>query len=180
MFSRQSHFGFDWGEFITGVALIIAAIVMFRNPGATLLTLTFIFAIIAIIRGIATLAASSKLRDYTGKLSWLSILAGVFDIGLGLVFLFNLVSGALTLAYLFAAWFLVDALANLFNAGHLRRAGTGWFILNLILDLFSVLVGVLLLMQPVVTAVGLVTLLAIDFMIFGVNAILMAFARRNV
>ncbi|WP_461225965.1 HdeD family acid-resistance protein [Lacticaseibacillus suihuaensis] len=179
MFNRQAHFGFDWGEFITGIALIIAAVVMFRNPGATLLTLTFIFAIIAIIRGIATLAGFNKLREYTGKKSWLSLLAGVLDIGLGVVFLFNLVTAALTLSYLFAAWFLVDAIANLFNIGHLRQAGMGWLILDLLLDLFTVAVGVLLLMQPVVSAVGMVSLLAIAFVLFGLNAIITAFARRQ-
>ncbi|WP_125704795.1 HdeD family acid-resistance protein [Lacticaseibacillus daqingensis] len=180
MFNRQTHFGFDWGEFITGVALIIAAIVMFRNPGATMLALTFIFAILAIVRGIATLDGFPKLHELTGKLAWLSAVAGVLDLLLGVVFLFNLVSAMVTLAYLLAAWFLIDAIANLFNAGHLRRAGAGWFILNLVLDLFAVLVGVLLLMQPVVAAVGLVTLLAIAFVIFGLNAIVMAFARQNI
>ncbi|WP_225049135.1 HdeD family acid-resistance protein [Lacticaseibacillus kribbianus] len=179
MFNRQAHFGFDWGEFITGVALIVAAIVMLRNPGATILTLTFIFAIVAIIRGIATLAGFSKLREYTGKKSWLSLLAGLLDLGLGIVFLFNLVTAAMTLSYLFAAWFLIDAIANLFNVGHLRRAGIGWVILDLLLDLFTVVVGVLLLMQPVVAAVGMVSLLAIAFVLLGLTAIITAIARRQ-
>lgn len=177
---RQTRFGFDWGEFITGLALLVASVVMLRHPGATMLTFSFIFAIIAIIRGVATLAAFSKLRELTGNLSWVSVVAGVLDILIGLMFLFNLPAGVITMAYLFAAWFLIDAVANLVNAGHLRQAGTGWVILNIVLDVFSVLVGILLLMQPVVAAVGLVTLLAMFFFIFGVNAIVLAFARRQV
>ncbi|MFD1432273.1 HdeD family acid-resistance protein [Lacticaseibacillus yichunensis] len=177
---RQTHFGFDWGEFITGIALLIGAVVMLRNPGATLLTLTFIFAIIAITRGIATLAAWSKLRQFTGKLSWLSLLAGIADLALGVLFLFQPGLGTVTLTYLFAGWFLIDSIASLVNAGHLRQAGTGWVVIEVILDLLAVFVGVMLLMNPVTSMVSIVTLLAMFFGIFGVNAIVVAFARRNI
>lgn len=177
---RQTHFGFDWGEFITGIALLIAAVVMLRHPNAAILTLTFIFAIIAIIRGIATLAGFNKLHELTGGLAWVSGVAGVFDIILGILFLLDLPSGVITLSYVFAIWFLVDSIANLLNSGHLRAAGTGWFIANLLLDIISVVVGILLLMQPVVSLVGLVFLLAMFFIIWGVNAIVLAFARRNI
>lgn len=177
---RQTHFGFDWGEFITGIALLIAAVVMLRHPGATLLTLSFIFAIIAIIRGVSTLAGFSKLHELTGGLAWVSLIAGIVDLVIGVMFLFDLPAGVITLSYLFAIWFLIDSVSNLINSGHLRRAGTGWFILNLLFDIASIFVAVLLLMQPVVTAVGLVTLLALFFVLFGINAIILAFARRNI
>lgn len=177
---RQTHFGFDWGELFTGVALIIAGIVVLHHPGATMATLTFLFALVAIIRGIATLASFSRLRALTGGLSWVSLVAGVLDILLGIVFLFDLQAGAITLAYLFAIWFLIDSVAGLINAGHMRSAGTGWFILTLVLDVFAVIVSLLLIMQPVVAAVGMIVLLAADFLILGLNAILVAFARRQI
>lgn len=177
---RQTHFGFDWGELFTGIALILASIVVLHHPGATLATLTFLFALVAIIRGVATLASFSHLRQLTGGLSWISLLAGVLDILLGLVFLFNLQAGAITLAYLFAFWFLVDSISGLINAGHMRSAGTGWFILTVVLDVFAVVVSLLLIMQPVVAAVGLIVLLATDFLILGINAIIVAFARRQI
>ncbi|MCI1893570.1 MAG: DUF308 domain-containing protein [Lactobacillus sp.] len=179
MFNR-THFGFDWGEFMTGIALILAGVVVLHHPGATLATLTFLFALVAIIRGIATLAAFAKLREFTGKLAWLTLISGILDLILGVVFLFNLQAGALTLAYLFAIWFVIDSIANLANAGQMRAAGTGWFILNLVLDIFALVVSVLLLMQPVVAAVGMVILLATAFFLLGLNAILLAFARRQI
>ncbi len=180
MFSQRTRMGFDWGEFITGVALLIGAIVMWRNPGATMMTLSFIFAIIAIIRGVATLAAFSKLRELTGGLAWVSGLAGILDIVVGVLFVFNLETAVLAIAYFFAAWFLIDSIANLLNAGHLRRAGTVWFVINIVLDVLSIFVGLLFIMQPVISAVGIVTLLAMFFFIWGVNAIITAFARRNI
>ena len=48
------------------------------------------------------------------------------------------------------------------------------------LDIFALVVSVLLLMQPVVAAVGMVILLATAFFLLGLNAILLAFARRQI
>ena len=172
--------GFDWGDCITGVGILSGAAVMWSNPGATMLTLSFIFAIIAIIRGVAALAAFPKLRQLTGGLAWLSGLAGALDLVVGVLFLFNLESAVIAIAYFFAAWFLIDSIANLLNAGHLRRAGTPWFVLNLLLDIVSILIGLLFIMQPVISAVGMVTLLSMFFAIWGVNAIVIAFARRGI
>ncbi|MCX2454699.1 DUF308 domain-containing protein [Lacticaseibacillus nasuensis] len=175
--NRSERFGFDWGEFMTGVALLVAALIMYRNPGATMLTLSFIFAIIAIIRGIAAISTFTKLRRFSGWSSWVTLIVGIFDIAIGIFFLVDLPSGAMTLAYLFALWFLIDTLTSLITIGHLRAAGWGWFILSLLLNLVTLAAAFLFIMQPVVSAVGLVTLLALFFTIFGVNSIVLAIAR---
>ena len=179
MLNRKS-FGFDWGQFITGILFLIAAFVVLRYPLATLKTVTFIFAVVAIIRGIAILAGYSTLRQFTGKLAWISLLMGIFVRVIGLVFLLNAGFGMVTITMMFAIWFLVDSVGSLFNVGHLRIAGTGWFILYLILDILAVIVSLMLFMQPVVAAVTLVTLLAMFFVLFGIECIVIAFARRNI
>ena len=179
MLNRKS-FGFDWGQFITGILFLIAAFVVLRYPLATLKTVTFIFAVVAIIRGIAILAGYSTLRQFTGKLAWISLLMGIFDLVSGLVFLLSAGFGMVTITMMFAIWFLVDSVGSLFNVGHLRIAGTGWFILYLILDILAVIVSLMLFMQPVVAAVTLVTLLAMFFVLFGIECIVIAFARRNI
>ena len=101
MLNRKS-FGFDWGQFITGILFLIAAFVVLRYPLATLKTVTFIFAVVAIIRGIAILAGYSTLRQFTGKLAWISLLMGIFDLVIGLVFLLNAGFGMATITMMFA------------------------------------------------------------------------------
>ena len=160
MLNRKS-FGFDWGQFITGILFLIAAFVVMRYPLATLKTVTFIFAVVAIIRGIA-------------------ILAGIFDLVIGVIFLVNSNFGVATITMMFAIWFLVDSVGSLFNVGHLRIAGTGWFVLYLVLDILAVIVSLMLFMQPVVAAITLVTLLSMFFVLFGIECIVLAFARRNI
>ena len=179
MLNRKS-FGFDWGQFITGILFLIAAFVVMRYPLATLKTVTFIFAVVAIIRGIAILAGYSTLRQLTGKLAWVSLLMGIFDLVIGVIFLVNSNFGVATITMMFAIWFLVDSVGSLFNVGHLRIAGTGWFDLYLVLDILAVIVSLMLFMQPVVAAITLVTLLSMFFVLFGIECIVLAFARRNI
>ncbi|WP_379823033.1 HdeD family acid-resistance protein [Lacticaseibacillus paracasei] len=179
MLNRKS-FGFDCGQFITGILFLIAAFVVMRYPLATLKTVTFIFAVVAIIRGIAILAGYSTLRQLTGKLAWVSLLMGIFDLVIGVIFLVNSNFGVATITMMFAIWFLVDSVGSLFNVGHLRIAGTGWFVLYLVLDILAVIVSLMLFMQPVVAAITLVTLLSMFFVLFGIECIVLAFARRNI
>ena len=179
MLNRKS-FGFDWGQYITGILFLIAAFVVMRYPLATLKTVTFIFAVVAIIRGIAILAGYSTLRQLTGKLAWVSLLMGIFDLVIGVIFLVNSNFGVATITMMFAIWFLVDSVGSLFNVGHLRIAGTGWFVLYLVLDILAVIVSLMLFMQPVVAAITLVTLLSMFFVLFGIECIVLAFARRNI
>ena len=149
-----------------------------RYPLATLKTVTFIFAVVAIIRGVAILAGYSTLRQLTGKLAWVSLLMGIFDLVIGVIFLVNSNFGVATITMMFAIWFLVDSVGSLFNVGHLRIAGTGWFVLYLVLDILAVIVSLML--QPVVAAITLVTLLSMFFVLFGIECIVLAFARRNI
>ncbi|MDN6038134.1 MAG: DUF308 domain-containing protein, partial [Lacticaseibacillus paracasei] len=132
------------------------------------------------IRGIAILAGYSTLRQLTGKLAWVSLLMGIFDLVIGVIFLVNSNFGVATITMMFAIWFLVDSVGSLFNVGHLRIAGTGWFVLYLVLDILAVIVSLMLFMQPVVAAITLVTLLSMFFVLFGIECIVLAFARRNI
>ncbi len=179
MFNSRDRWGFDWREFLTGVLFIIAGIFMFMHPGIGLVTMALLFAVVAIVRGITVIAGFTKMRQYMPRASWLSLISGIFDVILGLLFLFNIPAGVVGITILFAVWFLIDAVTNLINAPHLRVMGMGWFILSVILDIVTILVALLLIMQPVVAAVSFAAIVAIYLVIFGINAILIAIARAN-
>jgi len=179
MFYTRDRWGFDWREFITGVLFIIAGIFIFRHPDAGLVTLGLLFSIIAIAHGITQIAGFFEIRKYTPRASWLLMLAGILDVIFGLLFLFNIPAGIVGMTVLFAIWFFIDSIANLFNVGHLRDLGTIWFVVSLILDILTVVLAVLIFMQPVVAAVSFAALIGIYLIIFGINALVVAFARRN-
>lgn len=171
--------GFEWGTLITGVLLLLAAFIVMRYPIATLATMTFIFATVAIIRGIASVASGISIRRVSSRIAWVPLIVGIIDIVIGIIFLVNPKVGITTLTYLFAIWFLIDTLGELFTVGTLRSIGTGWFVLALILELITLVLAVLMLLQPMLASFTLVTLLGWFFGLFGILEIFLAFAHQR-
>lgn len=173
------RWGFDWTEFITGIVFLVAAYFVMKQPKAALLSLVFLFAIAAIISGITTIAGYTKLRRETGLRANFALVFAIIDILVGLMFLFHSPTGIIVLGYVFAFWFLIDSIERLLVVSHLRVFGTGYYVISLIFDVISLVLGLMMLFSPVVAALTFNVLVSFYFAIFGVNAILIAFARRN-
>jgi uncharacterized membrane protein HdeD (DUF308 family) len=88
-------------------------------------------------------------------------------------------SAIVTLGYLFALWFIFDSIERLLVASHLRDFGGLWFWLSVILDVVSLVIGIMLFIHPVAAALSLNVLIAFFFIVFGVNAIWIAIARSR-
>ncbi|WP_461240582.1 HdeD family acid-resistance protein [Paucilactobacillus sp. N302-9] len=176
---KDHRWGFDWNEFIMGILCLIAAYLIIRLPNVGLTGLVILFGVLALISGIATLAGYSKLKRDTGIRGTFALVMGIFDIIVAIFFLVDIPSGITTLGFLFAAWFLVDSLERLLVSSHLKFFGTGYFLFSVFLDILCLIIAFLLLINPFVSALSLNLLLAIYLVIFGINALVIAFARRN-
>ncbi|MDT7015023.1 hypothetical protein DA798_10730 [Lactobacillus sp. PFC-70] len=176
---NRTRWGFDWGEFILGILFLVAAYGLFRSPKIGLTGLAIIFAVMALLSGLTTIAGYSKLREVTGVRANFALALGILDILIAVVFFFDMNSAIVTLGYLFALWFILDSLERLIVANHLRRFGGGYFWVSMVLDILTLVVGILLFVHPVLAALSLNGLVAIFFMIFGLNAIWIAFARSR-
>ena len=167
----------DWIH--DGDRFLIAAYFVIKQPQAALLSLVFLFAIAAIISGVTTIGGYTKLRRETGLRANFALVFAIIDILVGLLFLFHAPTGVLVLGYVFAFWFLIDSIERLTVVSHLRVFGTGYFVLSLILDIISLALGILLVINPMVAVISFNVLVSFYFAVFGINAILIAFARRN-
>jgi len=176
---NDHRWGFDWTEFMTGVVFLIAAYFVAKQPQAALLSLVFLFAIAAIISGITTIGGYTKLQRETGLRANFALVFAIIDILVGLLFLFHAPTGIVVLGYIFAFWFLIDSIERLVVASHLRTFGMGYFILSVILDVVSLILAIMLLFNPLVAAFSFNVLVSFYFAVFGINAILIAFARRD-
>ena len=170
---NDHRWGFDWTEFMTGIVFLIAAYFVIKQPQAALLSLVFLFAIAAIISGVTTIGGYTKLRRETGLRANFALVFAIIDILVGLLFLFHAPT------YVFAFWFLIDSIERLTVVSHLRVFGTGYFVLSLILDIISLALGILLVINPMIAVISFNVLVSFYFAVFGINAILIAFARRN-
>jgi uncharacterized membrane protein HdeD (DUF308 family) len=176
---NRSRWGFDWGEFILGILFIVAAFGLMRSPKIGLTGLAIIFAFMALLSGLTTIAGYKKLHDATGLRANFALVFGVLDILIAVVFFFDMNSAIVTLGYLFALWFIFDSIERLLVASHLRDFGGVWFWLSVVLDVVTLIVGIMLFIHPIAAALSLNVLIAFFFAVFGVNAIWIAIARSR-
>lgn len=169
--------GFNWAALISGVLMIIAGLFLIRHPGKALHAFVLLFAIVSIVQGFVWLTFYSRFHYYV-PVSWLSIVSGVLDIIVGVLFLYSYDAGGLTIAYLFAFWFLFDSISGITFSWHLRDLSSFYFWINIILNILGLLIAISLMFNPALSALTLIWLVAFWLLIFGVAEIVAAFARR--
>lgn len=169
--------GFDWGAFVAGVIMVIISFLLMRHPGKGLDAFVLIFAIVSILQGVMWIAAYARFRHFFAR-SWVTLISGIFDILIGILFLCSYEFGGLTLAYLFAFWFLIDSIVGIAFSWHLKDISTGYFIFNLIMNILSLIIAIFLIMSPVIAALSMVWLVAFWLLVFGINEIITAWMHR--
>ncbi len=169
--------GFNWAALIAGILMVVAGLFLIRHPNKALQAFVLLFAIISIVQGLVWLAFYSHFR-YIVSMSWLSILSGVLDIIVGILFLYSYDAAGLTIAYLFAFWFLFDSISGITFSWHLRHISGVYFWINMILNVFGLLIAISLLFNPALSALTLIWLVSFWLLIFGISEIIAAFAKR--
>lgn len=166
---------FDWGNFLLGLLFIGISFVAFRNPSGSLASLTVIIGISAIAKGLFDIFLRNRLKHLTGVKSSLLIVTGILDIIFGGILLFNINVGMISLAYVFAAWFLVDSISGLFSLDLARAVSTTYYWFNLIVTILGIFVGISLLFNPLTSALTLSFLVGFYLMWFGILNLVKAF-----
>ncbi|WP_396139247.1 HdeD family acid-resistance protein [Enterococcus asini] len=168
---------FDWGSLLLGVLFVITAVMSFRRPLANLLTIVMVYAIFSFIKGIYEIFFRSRLEELTGYQGKLPIVLGVIDIIIGIFLLFNTGAGVIALPFIFAIWFIIDSVFNLFNLEAARKFKTWYFWFSLIINVLGVILGIYLFLNPLSSALTLSFLIGCYFMMFGIKHIIFAFSK---
>lgn len=169
--------GFDWGALLGGILLVIVSFILLRYPGRGLEAFVFIFGILSVMQGILWIYMYSKFHNFFAR-SWVTLISGILDIIVGILFLLSHEVGGITIAVLFAVWFFVDSVVGIVFSWHLRDYSTGYFILSLILNIISLVIAIAMMFNPILSAVTLVYLVSFWLMVFGFNEIFVAFMHR--
>ena len=110
--------------------------------------------------------------------SWAALVAGILDILVGIMFLGSYEFGGLTLAFLFATWFMVDSIVGIVFAWHLKFISNTYFIFNLIMNILSLIIAFMLVLNPVLAILSLIWLVAFWLIVTGVNLVVVAWMHR--
>ena len=159
--------GFGWGNLIIGIVFIITALIVFKNPLTDLIALSIVFGTTAIIEGIWAIINRNR--------SIFRVIIGFLSITVGTIFLSNLGLTASILPYVFAAWFVATSIGNLFtiNNMYFLNKSTYWF--SLVMNILGIIVGGMLLFDPVASALTMVFLVGTYFIFAGIGYIALAF-----
>ncbi|MGC6769100.1 HdeD family acid-resistance protein [Enterococcus sp. LJL51] len=167
--------GIDWGSLLLGILFVLTALLSFQDPAGNLIAIVMVFAVFAIFKGIFELIGRNRLKQLTGYRAYAPIVLGVIDMIIGIYFLFNLGVGVSVLPYIFAIWFIVDSVFGLFTLELARAFNTGYYWFTLIVDILGIILGFILLFNPLSSALTLSFLVGFYFMMFGITHIVYAF-----
>lgn len=165
----------DWSAFIIGVLLFAMAIIVFSNPVRNFFAVTWLIGLLAIFNGILEILFRRAKKAILGVSSVWTVIVGLVNIVFGILIMSNLAAGFMFLSYYFAAWFIVNAFFNLFTITPERHANKGLRFLTIVLDIIYILIGFVLLFNPLLAATTVSIMIGIAFLLSGLFYILDAF-----
>lgn len=175
--SMQVSRHYWWLLAVRGLLAVLFGLAALLWPGLTLLALVLLFGAYALIDGVVAVIVSVQERRVFARW-WVLLLEGLVGIAAGvLTFVWPAIT-ALVLLYLIAGWAIVTGLLELAVAfsGRLPLA-LEWALA--LAGILSVLVGVLLAIQPGVGLLSLVWLIGVYAIVFGILLIIHAFQFRR-
>lgn len=165
-----------WTVALRGVAAILFGLVALMAPGATLLSLVLVFAVLMLVDGSLNIVAgvrSVRRHERWGTL----ILLGVVDLIAAAVAIAAPSLTVLAFVYLMAAWALVTGILGIVGAVRLRRDHGRWWLG--FSGALSVAGGVLLAFAPIMGAVALTWWLGAYAILFGGSLLVLAYRLRG-
>ena len=171
----EKRSSFSWPYFLMGVLFVLVSLFAFQDVTGSLAAIVYLFAILAIIKGVFELFFRRKLHEFTNQKSTLLIVLGILDLIIGIFLFFNVEIGLLTLPFTFAIWFIVDSVINLAEADIFKSASKGYYWFVVILNIIGIILGVMLFFNPIVSAFTLAFLVGFYLMMIGIALIAFAF-----
>lgn len=173
--NNVSHRRFDWFSLLIGILFILGGFLSFSRPDKTLHLLSVIIGVVFLFDGIFELTIRRRfLRSLGEGTGWIVVL-GILNIILGIIFIFHPGFGTLYIAIIFAIWFILDSIME-FSVGRLfKGVSGGYYWLTIIFSILGIVLGVILLFSPVVSALTVVWIISMFLIIFGVLKIVQAF-----
>ena len=163
---------FNLEYLLIGILFIWASFLAFNNPASDLIALTVVFGLMALIKGFLEIFLKRKIKKVGGEESKSISIIGIVDLFIGLFFLLNVTIGADVLPFIFAIWFLGDAVINLVTS---RKTAHNKYFLYIFINVLSVLVGVILLINPIVSALTLALIVGCYLLVTGISYVVLSF-----
>ncbi len=166
-----------WLVLLRGVLAILFGVLAFVWPAITWLTLIFMFGIYAIVDGLVAVGTGLA-RTKDSPPWWMFLLEGLLGIGAGAAVLLWPGLASLVLIYMIASWALITGILEIAAAVRLRDEISNEWILGLG-GFVSMVLGILLFIQPAAGGLAIIWTIAGYALAFGVLLVILGFRLRN-
>jgi uncharacterized membrane protein HdeD (DUF308 family) len=166
-----------WILLVRGIVAILFGIAAFVWPGLTFLVLVFLFGVYALIDGVVAVVVALQERSMWTRW-WVLLVEGIVGILIGIAaFVWPGITG-LALLYLIAAWAIITGIIEIAAAFSIRNAmGSEWTLA--LGGLLSIILGIVLIAQPLAGILALIWVIALYAVIWGILLIVRAFQFRS-
>ena len=170
--------GFGWLELILGIVLVILGIYSFAKPESALTGVVICYGIVAVVTGVADILFYIKMEQHMGIGPTVSLVSGIVSIMAGLMLLICPGVGSIAVMILFPLWFIMHSISRLSHLGVVRRfAGNGFYYLSLLINILGLVIGFLLILQPVLSLLSFGYLIGFYLIMLGVDSIALAVSK---
>ncbi len=175
--------GFGWSELLAGVLLLALGIFTLARPEGMLTGVVVVYGVIAILLGIEDIVVYVRLARFTGFGPMLALISGILSVMCGVMLVANPGVGKWALTVLLPVWFIAHCIAGLTRIDRIWLIGNRfYYYFALTLNIVGLILGCVMLFSP---TMSFLTLRAISYLVgiylllFGVESIVAAFARRH-
>jgi uncharacterized membrane protein HdeD (DUF308 family) len=175
--STSTSLAHNWWAFVLrGVFAFLFGLVAIVWPGPTILALTYVFGIYALLDGIFALVTAWRIRG-TNRW-WVLLVVGLLGIAAGLIAFLSPDVTALALLSVVAAWAILTGILEIVAAIRLRKEieNEWWWVLG---GLASIVFGVLLVVWPQSGLITISWIIGVYAIAFGVSMLLLGFRLRG-
>jgi uncharacterized membrane protein HdeD (DUF308 family) len=161
-----------WVLLIRGILAVLFGVMAFALPGLTVVTLVLLYGVYALADGLTALWVGGRAR------AWWFVLLGVLGVIVGIVTFISPAITAIALLYLIAAWAILRGIFEMIAAIQLRKEIRNEWML-ILGGILSILLGVVLIVNPVAGALAMIWVIGAYALVFGVMMIVLAFRLRG-
>jgi uncharacterized membrane protein HdeD (DUF308 family) len=169
-----------WLVLLRGILALLLGILLFTNTAATLTVIMMFLGAYWLVDGMFIITASIHGRKQNASWGW-GIFVGILSILAGLVILLHpMLSAVFTttfLAYFVGFMILISGISSIVTGFQLRKTSGEWMMI--LGGILAVLLGVLLLFNPILSAMMLVFMLGAFSIVGGIVLIILSFRIRK-
>lgn len=165
-----------WEMLLTrGILLILLGVFILAWPGITLAIAVMLFAVYALIGGIVYLI-KGIITVFDGWHGVASIAIGILGLLLGTFILRNPVASLVTYVVLLGIWFIIKGIVEVFSPESQAVGSRFW---PVFLGILTIIVGILLLNQPIINGAALYWIVGLYSLVAGSITIVSALSIRS-